>query len=144
VNSACAVFLGKSLWLFSLQAFSVTIREYDYGVDGSFDEVVVCQNRRVESGFSLSFQLQASTQWQINNDRQVVYDLEVKTYNDLILRRSIRAATLCILILLALPSKDDYEDTPYLLAKAVNLISVMESVSFQEIVKAIDASAHVI
>jgi Domain of unknown function (DUF4365) len=144
VNSACAVFLGKSLWLFSPQAFSVTIREYDYGVDGSFDEVVVCQNRRVESGFSLSFQLQASTQWQINNDRQVVYDLEVKTYNDLILRRSIRAATLCILILLALPSKDDYEDTPYLLAKAVNLISVMESVSFQEIVKAIDASAHFI
>jgi hypothetical protein len=36
-----------------------------------------------------------------------------------------------------LPSKDDYEDTPYLLAKAVNLLSVLESVSFQEIVDAI-------
>jgi Domain of unknown function (DUF4365) len=61
----------------------------------------VRQNRRVESGFSLSFQLKASTQWQLDCD-QVVYDLEAKTYNDLILRRSMRAATPCILILLAL------------------------------------------
>jgi hypothetical protein len=82
---------------------NLAVREYDYGVDGSFDEVVVRQNRRVESGFSLSFQLKASTQWQLNDDR-VVYDLEVKTYNDLILRRSMRTATPCILILLALPS----------------------------------------
>jgi Domain of unknown function (DUF4365) len=86
---------------------NLAIREYDYGVDGSFDEVVVRQNRRVESGFSLSFQLKASTQWQINDDRQVVYDLEVKTYNDLILRRSMRAATPCVLILLALPADSE-------------------------------------
>jgi Domain of unknown function (DUF4365) len=82
---------------------NLAIREYDYGVDGSFDEVVVRQNRRVESGFSLSFQLKASTQWQIDS-AQVVYDLEAKTYNDLILRGSMRAATPCILILLALPA----------------------------------------
>jgi Domain of unknown function (DUF4365) len=81
---------------------NLAIREYDYGVDGSFDEVVVRQNRRVESGFSLSFQLKASTQWQLD-DSNVVYDLEAKTYNDLILRRRIRTATPCILILLALP-----------------------------------------
>jgi Domain of unknown function (DUF4365) len=81
---------------------NLAIREYDYGVDGSFDEVVVRQTRRVESGFSLSFQLKASTQWQIDAT-QVVYDLEVKTYNDLLLRRSMRTATPCILILLALP-----------------------------------------
>lgn len=82
---------------------NLAIREYDYGVDGSFDEVVVRQSRRVESGFSLSFQLKASIQWQLD-DTQVIYDLEVKTYNDLILRRSMRAATPCVLILLALPS----------------------------------------
>jgi hypothetical protein len=82
---------------------NLAIREYDYGVDGSFDEVVVRQNRRVESGFSLSFQLKASTQWQLDS-AQVVYDLEAKTYNDLILRRSMRTATPCILILLALPT----------------------------------------
>ncbi len=81
---------------------NLAIREYGYGVDGSFDEVVVRQSRRVESGFSLSFQLKASTQWQLD-DIQVVYDLEAKIYNDLILRRSLRTATPCILILLALP-----------------------------------------
>jgi hypothetical protein len=42
-------------------------------------------------------------------------------------------------IQIVLPSKDDYEDTPYLLAKAVNLLSVLESVSFQEIVNAVNA-----
>jgi hypothetical protein len=47
-------------------------------------------------------------------------------------------------IQIVLPSKDDYEDTPYLLAKTVNLLSVLESVSFQDILKAIDASAHVV
>jgi hypothetical protein len=72
------------------------------GETAIFDEVVVRQNRRVESGFSLSFQLKASTQWQLA-DPEVVYDLEAKTYNDLILRRSMRTATPCILILLALP-----------------------------------------
>jgi hypothetical protein len=41
-------------------------------------------------------------------------------------------------IQIVLPSKDDYEDTPYLLAKAVNLLSVLESVPFQEIVNKIN------
>lgn len=82
---------------------NLAIREYDYGVDGSFDQVIVRQNRRVESGFSLSFQLKASIQWQLDS-AHIVYDLEAKTYNDLILRRSLRAAIPCILILLALPS----------------------------------------
>jgi hypothetical protein len=44
-------------------------------------------------------------------------------------------------IQIVLPSKDDYEDTPYLLAKAVNLLSVLEFVPFQDIVKAISATA---
>lgn len=82
---------------------NLAIWEYDHGVDGSFDEVIVRQNRRVESGFSLSFQLKASTLWQVGSTH-VIYDLEAKTYNDLILRRSMRAAIPCILILLALPS----------------------------------------
>ncbi|MBE9183856.1 hypothetical protein IQ270_03730 [Microcoleus sp. LEGE 07076] len=46
-------------------------------------------------------------------------------------------------IQIVLPSKDDYEDTPYLLAKAINLLSFLQSVSFQEIVKAIGAFANV-
>jgi hypothetical protein len=44
-------------------------------------------------------------------------------------------------IQIVLPSRNDYEDTPYLLTKAVNLLSVLKSVPFQEIVNEIDADA---
>ncbi|MBW4506999.1 MAG: hypothetical protein KME64_10850 [Scytonematopsis contorta HA4267-MV1] len=33
-----------------------------------------------------------------------IYDLEAKTYNDLVIRRNFRMAVPCILILFALPS----------------------------------------
>jgi hypothetical protein len=45
-------------------------------------------------------------------------------------------------IQIVLPSKDEYEDRPYLVAKAINLLSVLESVSFQEIVNEINASVR--
>ncbi|NJM45221.1 MAG: DUF4365 domain-containing protein [Alkalinema sp. RU_4_3] len=35
----------------------------------------------------------------------IIYDLESKTYNDLVLRRSIKTAIPCILLLLALPAE---------------------------------------
>jgi hypothetical protein len=40
-------------------------------------------------------------------------------------------------IQIVLPSHDEYEDRPYLLAKVVNLLSVLESVPFQTIVNSI-------
>ena len=40
-------------------------------------------------------------------------------------------------IQIVLPSHDEYEDRPYLLAKAVNLLSVLESVPFQTIMNSI-------
>jgi hypothetical protein len=43
-------------------------------------------------------------------------------------------------IQIVLPNKDDYEDTPYLLTKVVNLLSVLESMSFQEMVDVIVAN----
>ncbi|GAP95929.1 hypothetical protein [Leptolyngbya sp. NIES-2104] len=45
-------------------------------------------------------------------------------------------------IQIVLPSQDEYEDRPYLLAKVVNLLSVLESVPFQEIVNAIHADVR--
>jgi hypothetical protein len=42
-------------------------------------------------------------------------------------------------IQIVLPSQDTYEDKPYLLTKVINLLSVLQSVSFQEIITAIDA-----
>ncbi|MGI0489456.1 hypothetical protein ACN4EK_28920 [Pantanalinema rosaneae CENA516] len=41
-------------------------------------------------------------------------------------------------IQIVLPNQDDYEDAPYLLTKAVNLLSVLQSVSFQDMMNAID------
>lgn len=43
-------------------------------------------------------------------------------------------------IQVVLPSQDDYEDAPYLLTKALNLLSVLQAVSFQEIVDSINSS----
>jgi hypothetical protein len=45
-------------------------------------------------------------------------------------------------IQIVLLSKDDSEDRPYLLAKAVNLLSVLQSVSFQEIVKVMASDVY--
>lgn len=75
--------------------------ELDYGVDGTFNEVRILNGRRFQSGFSLHFQLKASTQWQQYGD-EIIYDLEAKTYNDLIEMQDTGAMP-CILILLILP-----------------------------------------
>ncbi len=45
-------------------------------------------------------------------------------------------------IQIVLPSKDEYEDRPYLLAKAVNLLSVLQSIPFQEIVNAMASDVY--
>ena len=75
-------------------------RVHDYGVDGQFDGVIVREARRAESGHSLAFQAKSTVNWEIKNGF-VVYDLETKTYNDLV-SRSVAAITM-LLILLCLP-----------------------------------------
>jgi hypothetical protein len=41
-------------------------------------------------------------------------------------------------IQIVLPSQDTYEDKPHLLTKVINLLAVLQSTSFQEIMAAID------
>lgn len=74
--------------------------ELDYGVDGTFNEVSIINRRRCQSGFLLNYQLKASTSWQQSGD-QIIYDLEAKTYNDL-LQMQVDVAVPCVLILLTL------------------------------------------
>lgn len=76
---------------------------YDYGVDGSFRPVQIINSRRIESGVSVDFQLKSSTNWD-DDGKNIGYDLEAKTYNDLV--RRDRAMPL-ILILLCLPKNQD-------------------------------------
>lgn len=72
----------------------------DYGVDGQFDPVVIRGTRRVISGFPLPFQAKSTVDWEIK-DGHVVYDLESKTYNDIVSRTEAEATLL--LVLLCLP-----------------------------------------
>lgn len=84
---------------------SVTRPNKDYGIDGSFNPIRQRGNRYLQSGYALHFQLKASTKWQTRG-QAIVYDLEAKTYNDLIdLQRE--GASPCILILLALNEVDE-------------------------------------
>jgi hypothetical protein len=62
--------------------FNVSVREFDYGIDGTFHDVKSRDGRLVESGFPLDFQAKASETWTIE-DGHVVYDLEAKTHRDL-------------------------------------------------------------
>ena len=45
-------------------------------------------------------------------------------------------------IQLVLPSQDDFEDTPYLLTKAVNLLSNLQAMSFQEMIDLIHSGVR--
>lgn len=57
----------------------------DYGMDGCFNDIVYSPTRRrySPSGFGIDFQLKATTNATIVGG-EVVYDVEVKTYKDLI------------------------------------------------------------
>ena len=84
---------------------------HDYGVDGTFHQVTIRayvdkagdkRQRRLNSGFNLEFQCKASTDWFEEPDA-IVYDLEAKTYNDLVQRAATQNATPLVLILMCLP-----------------------------------------
>jgi hypothetical protein len=74
----------------------------DYGIDGTFSKIQIINKRRIESGFKLDYQLKASISWELS-DNHVIYDIEAKTYNDIIYRSREDRAVPVILILMCLP-----------------------------------------
>lgn len=58
-------------------------RTHDYGVDGSVKQIIKTGSRHHESGFGFDFQAKSTASWEIEGE-YVVYDLEAKTYNDLV------------------------------------------------------------
>src|SRR5258705_2116714 len=60
-------------------------RVHDYGIDGTFRSIKIVGTRRVESGFAVDFQMKATINWEYNGP-DVAYDLEAKTYNDMVQR----------------------------------------------------------
>lgn len=81
--------------------FNCTLREFDYGIDGTFRDVQRVGKRRVESGFSIDFQAKASERCDVEGD-YVAYDLEAQSQRDL-----VDEGVGCprILIVLALPEE---------------------------------------
>ena len=76
--------------------------QLDYGVDGTFGRIHTVAGRRLQSGIYVDFQLKSTFKWRtIGAD--VSYDLEAKTYNDLINRNERSKTVPLLLILLCLP-----------------------------------------
>ena len=72
---------------------------HDYGIDGTF-RPVSGGPRHAETGFPVDFQMKSTIHWR-QEKAHIVYDLDAKTYNDLVGRDPI--AVPCVLILLCLP-----------------------------------------
>ncbi|HZM03186.1 MAG TPA: DUF4365 domain-containing protein [Candidatus Saccharimonadales bacterium] len=90
---------------------SISDREFDYGIDGTFNEVQVRtlsngKKRHVESGFKWDFQLKCTVKWEIEGT-DILYDLEAKTHNDLAIRASTVGTTAAVLLVLCLPPEVD-------------------------------------
>ena len=78
----------------------------DYGVDGSIRVVQMREGGRLLAcGHSIDVQLKATTDWTFDND-DVVYDVEAKTYNDLVDRFNEPRGTPMVLILMCLPKNE--------------------------------------
>ncbi len=59
-----------------------SFREFDYGIDVTVHLIQRRDNRYVETGFNIDIQAK-STYGAIVTDTEVLYDMEVKTYDDL-------------------------------------------------------------
>lgn len=73
---------------------------FDYGVDGQFASVLSRGGRLITTGHPLDFQAKATINWELT-DGKIVYDLEAKTYDDMVGRDT--SETTLLLILLCLP-----------------------------------------
>lgn len=77
--------------------------ENDYGLDGTIKGVSERNGRYHNNGFSIEYQLKSS--WDVTfEDDVLVYDLESKNYNDLVLWEGTCPA---ILILFVLPREEE-------------------------------------
>ncbi|OSQ32259.1 DUF4365 domain-containing protein [Thalassospira sp. MCCC 1A03138] len=82
--------------------------DHDYGVDGTFAPVKGTvddgdsKERFLKGACKIDYQLKATTVWSYDNEKkEVIYDLEAKTYNDIVNRSSDDQPL--ILILMCLP-----------------------------------------
>jgi Domain of unknown function (DUF4365) len=82
------------------------MNDRDFGVDRTFRPLVKRGDRIFPNVYTLDFQLKSSTKYQ-SESSYIIYDLEVKTYNDLVQRRKSGDFIPYILILKTLPNRSD-------------------------------------
>lgn len=82
---------------------TIAVSRLDYGVDGTLKHIVKTEEDRfIESGFPADFQLKGTTRAEIGDGR-VSYDLKVRNYDLIVMRRQI--ATPYYLFLVCFPSE---------------------------------------
>jgi hypothetical protein len=79
-----------------------SFREFDYGIDVTVHPIHRRENRYIETGFNLDIQAKSTFRATVMAD-EVLYDLEVKSYDDL---RAIDVGTPRILVLLVQPENE--------------------------------------
>jgi hypothetical protein len=80
--------------------------ERDCGVDGFISNARITRNRkRRHSGPQLQVQLKSTTRWSLKNN-SIIYDLEVKTYNDLVYDKNASYLTSLYLVLFCMPAEE--------------------------------------
>lgn len=83
--------------------FNLGKSDFDYGFDGTIKDVANRSGRYFETGYGLNFQLKSSCDVTFEGD-YLVYDLESKNYNDLVIETTMLPN---ILILFVLPQDED-------------------------------------
>lgn len=79
--------------------------EFDYGVDGYIRIIEKRGTRHYETGLGFDFQTKTTTAWSLDN-QDIVYDLEVDAYNDLVTRAGTGVLPF-LLALLCIPKDED-------------------------------------
>ena len=79
-----------------------SLREFDYGIDLTLHDILRRAHRHMESGFKLDIQAKSTTTRNLTAT-DVLYDLDVKTYDDL---RDPQVGCPRILVLLVLPEDE--------------------------------------
>lgn len=117
IKEQISVSYAKAISAYAGISFNVI--EQDYGMDGSFRDVEYIEEykRHCETGFNIDCQIKSTINAEIIDD-EVVYDLEVKNYRDLI---KTNVGTQRILVLYLLPRDKNewimFEDDSILLKK---------------------------
>lgn len=64
----------------------IAVSRLDYGVDGTLKQIIKSDNRFIESGYPVDFQLKGTTIASIDAERGIRYDLSARNYNLLVER----------------------------------------------------------